>query len=134
MADLKTVKLFEGLPEKELREISTQVPEVTQPAGKEVMQSGTSGAGFLVILDGEAEVALPGGRTRTLGPGDYYGEMAFLEDRPRSASVTAKTDLRLLAIPRWQFKEFLAKHPEVAWRLLQTLSHRLREVEALQQG
>ena len=129
MTDLTDVKLFAGLPQKELQAIAKRWREVQQPAGKEVMEEGESGAGFLVILDGEAEVALPGGRIRTLRRGDYYGEMAFLEDDRRSATVPAKTDLTVLAIPRWDFKPFLADHPEVAWRLLETLSHRLREAE-----
>src|SRR5579884_3709835 len=127
--DVHAVRLFEGLPKREVDEIGERMTEVQQPAGKEVAVVGGAGLGFMVILSGEAEVKLPGGRTRTLGPGDYYGEMALLDDQTRSATVVAKTDLRLAATARWEFKSFLAEHPEVAWRLLQTLSRRLREAE-----
>jgi CRP/FNR family transcriptional regulator, cyclic AMP receptor protein len=132
--DVSKVKLFAGLPDKQVEAIGRGMTEVHQPAGKEVAVAGANGVGFMVILDGEAEVHLPHGRTRTLGPGDYYGEMALLDDQGRSATIVAKTDLTVAATARWDFKSFLEEHPEVAWRLLQTLSRRLREAEAAGAG
>jgi CRP-like cAMP-binding protein len=129
MPDLSAVKLFQGLPEKELKSLA-RLKEVTQPAGKEVITTGAHGVGFMVILEGEAEVELPRTGTRTLGPGDYFGEMALLDEHGRSATVISKTNLKLLTVPEWDFKGFLAAHPEVAFRLLKTLSERLREAEA----
>jgi CRP-like cAMP-binding protein len=129
-SDLSSVKLFAGLPAKELRRIEADLTEVRQPAGKEIMVVGNQGLGFMIILEGEAEVALAGGRTRKLQRGDYFGEMALLDEKGRSASVRTLTNVRLAGVVEWTFKEFLAQHPEVAWRLLQTLSERLREAEA----
>jgi CRP/FNR family cyclic AMP-dependent transcriptional regulator len=91
---------------------------------------GREGVGFMMILDGEAEVSTADGRKRTLGAGDHFGEMALLDQGGRSASVTATTDLVVAAIAEWNFKPFLMEHPEVAYRLLQTLSQRVREAEA----
>jgi CRP-like cAMP-binding protein len=128
--DLSTVKLFAGLPAKELRRIEADLTEVRQPAGKEIMVVGADGMGFMVILEGEAEVSTADGRTRKLQRGDHFGEMALLDEKGRSASVRTLTDVRLAGVVEWTFKEFLAQHPEVAWRLLQTFSERLREAES----
>ena len=130
MTELSAVSLFAGLPAKELADIGRSLTEISKPAGMQVVTAGATGAAFLVILEGEAEVELPGGGRRTLRPGDYYGEMALIDEAVRSATVTAKTDLRLLGMPKWEFKPFIGEHPEVAWRLLTTLSRRLREAEA----
>jgi CRP/FNR family cyclic AMP-dependent transcriptional regulator len=129
MPDLSDVKLFKGLPDKALKTLARSLKEVEQPAGKEIMVTGHSGIGFLVIVEGEAEVQLPGGQTHKLGSGDSFGEMALLDHKGRSATVTALTDMKLLAVTEWEFKDFLAENPEVAYRLLQTMATRLREAE-----
>jgi CRP-like cAMP-binding protein len=129
-AALEGVELFAGLPEKEIRSISQQAREVKHPAGKEIMVRGAGGAGFMVLLDGEAEAILADGRSRPLRRGDHFGEMALLDHEGRSASVKTRTEVTVAAIPEWEFKNFLRDHPEVSYRLLQTLSRRLREAEA----
>jgi CRP/FNR family cyclic AMP-dependent transcriptional regulator len=128
--DLKPVGIFEGMSPAELKKVSKQMREIKHPQGAEIMIRGEGGVGFLVILTGEAEVATPDGRHRKLGPGDHFGEMALLDHQGRSASVTASTDLVLAAVPEWGFKPFLSDHPEVTYRLMETLSRRLREAEA----
>jgi CRP-like cAMP-binding protein len=128
--NLRSVALLEGIPDRDLERIAQQAREVRHPAGAEIAVRGTEGVGFLMILDGEAEVRTSDGRTRRLGPGDHFGEMALLDHEGRSATVTAKTDLRSAAVAEWNFKPFLIDHPEVAYRLLQTLSRRVREAEA----
>ena len=128
--NLRSVALLEGIPDRDLERIAQQVREVRHPAGAEIAVRGTQGVGFLMILEGEAEVRISDGRTRTLGPGDHFGEMALLDHEGRRATVTARTDLRAAAIAEWNFKPFLIAYPEVAYRLLQTLSRRVREAEA----
>jgi CRP-like cAMP-binding protein len=128
--NLRSVALLEGIPNRDLERIAQQVREVHHPAGAAIAVRGTEGVGFLMILEGEAEVRTSDGRTRALGPGDHFGEMALLDHEGRSATVTARTDLTLAAIAEWNFKPFLIEHPEVAYRLLQTLSRRVREAEA----
>jgi CRP/FNR family cyclic AMP-dependent transcriptional regulator len=128
--DLKPVGLFGGMSDGELKKISREMREIRHPKGAEVMVTGADGVGFMVIQEGEAEVATQDGRHRTLGPGDHFGEMALLDHRGRSASVTAKTDLVVAAITEFGFKAWLKEHPDVALRLLENLSKRLREAEA----
>ncbi len=128
--DLKPVGIFEGFSPADLKRVSKQMREIKHPAGAEIMIRGDGGVGFLVILEGEAEVATPDGRHRKLGPGDHFGEMALLDHQGRSASVTARSDLVVAAVPEWGFKPFLRDHPELTYRLLETLSRRLREAEA----
>ena len=128
--DLRSVGLFAGMPDRDLDRIAQQMREVRHPAGAEITVVGHEGVGFMVILDGQAKVSTQDGRTRTLGPGDHFGEMALLDQGGRSATVTAATDLLMAAIAEWNFKPFLMEHPEVAYRLLQQLSRRVREAEA----
>ena len=130
MADVKSVGLFAGLPEKELKRISKEVTEVTHPADKKVMATGSTGVGFMVVLDGELDVVTPSGATFRLGPGDHFGEMALLDHMGRSADVISRTPVKLAAVAEWEFKPFLEAHPEIAYRLLQRLSVRLREANA----
>lgn len=129
MADLKDAKLLEGLPDAEVRSVERQVKEVRHPAGHEIVVRGDGGVGFMIITEGTVTVETVQGKARKLGPGDSFGEMALLDMQGRSATITADTDVTLATIPEWNFKPFLKEHPEVAYRLLQTLSRRVRQAE-----
>ena len=128
--DLHSVKLFAGMQDGDLKKIAQQVREVRHPKGATIAVRGREGVGFMLILEGEAEVTTPDGRSRLLGPGDHFGEMALLDQGGRSSTVAATTDLVVAAIPEWHFKPFLMEYPEVAYRMLQTLSRRVRDAEA----
>jgi CRP/FNR family cyclic AMP-dependent transcriptional regulator len=130
VADVKEAKLFHGLPDSELRSIERQMKSVTHPAGHEIVVRGENGVGFMVITDGTVTVSTVQGKMRKLGPGDSFGEMSLLDHEGRSASIKADTDVTLATIPEWNFKPFLKEHPEVAYRLLQVLSHRVRQAES----
>ena len=130
MVDIKEAKLFQGLPESEVRSVEKQLKIVKHPAGHEIVVRGEGGVGFMVITDGTVSVKTVQGHTRKLGPGDSFGEMALLDHEGRSATITADSDVTLATIPEWNFKPFLKEHPEVAYRLLQTLSRRIRQAEA----
>ncbi|HYS98176.1 MAG TPA: cyclic nucleotide-binding domain-containing protein [Candidatus Dormibacteraeota bacterium] len=130
MVEIKEAKLFQGLPESEMRSVEKQLKIVKHPAGHEIVVRGEGGVGFMVITDGTVSVKTIQGHTRKLGPGDSFGEMALLDHEGRSATITADTDVTMATIPEWNFKPFLKEHPEVAYRLLQTLSRRIRQAEA----
>ena len=132
--DLKAEGFFQGVSPNELKKLGKSLREVRHPKGSEIIIRGKEGVGFMVIVSGEAEVTTYDGRHRTLGPGDHFGEMALLDMQGRSADITAKTDLVLAAVTEWGFKQFLADHPELTYRLLQTLSRRLREAEEAQKA
>jgi CRP/FNR family transcriptional regulator, cyclic AMP receptor protein len=128
--ELKQAKLFEGVPDGELRSIQNQMKMIHHPAGREILVRGEGGVGFMVIMDGTVGVETVQGRMRKLGPGDSFGEMALLDHEGRSATVRAETDVTLATIPEWNFKPFLLEHPEIAFRMLQTLSQRVRLAES----
>src|ERR1700730_16975443 len=112
--DLRSVKLFEDLADSELRQLTKELREVSYSAGSEIVIRGQRGVGFMVILNGEAEVATVDGRRRALGRGEQFGKMALLDHEGRSADITAKTDVRLAGVPAWGFKRVLRRHPEPA--------------------
>jgi CRP-like cAMP-binding protein len=133
MADLvdhlKRVSLFSGVRDKELGRLAKVMRESRFNEGEAITTEGRSGVGFFLIEDGNATVSLRGEIVRTLGPGDHFGEIALIDEGPRSASVTATTDLRCRGMAAWEFRSFVQEHPEVAWPLLQTLASRLRDAE-----
>ena len=98
MIELKNAKLFEGLPAKELKALGNEFKTVAKPAGSQLVVTGDSGVGFMIILDGTVEVTTMDGRKRTLGPGDSYGEMALLNEGARSATIVAKSDVQLAGL------------------------------------
>ena len=130
MADVKSAKLFKGLPAKELKAIEDEVKVVSHPAGHDIVVKGGSGVGFMTIIEGVVTVTTVQGKKRKLGAGDSFGEMALLDHEGRSASIKADTEVTLATIPEWNFKSFLTSHPEVAYRLLVGLSQRVRQAEA----
>src|SRR4051794_10265814 len=126
---LKTVPLFAGVGDRELKRLANVLRESRFNEGEASTTEGRSGIGFFIIEDGEASVALRGEIVRTLGPGDHFGEIALIDEGPRSATVTASTDMRCRGMASWEFRAFVQEHPEVAWPLLETLASRLREAE-----
>jgi CRP-like cAMP-binding protein len=130
VTQVKNAKLFEGLPESEVRSIEKQMKIVQHPAGHEIVVKGENGVGFMIILDGTVTVSTVQGKSRTLGPGDSFGEMSLLDHEGRSANIKADTNVSLATIPEWSFKPFLKEHPEVSYRLLQVLSKRVRQAES----
>src|SRR5256714_1199189 len=130
MIELQQAKLFQGLPESEVRSVEKQMKTVKHPAGHEIVVRGDGGVGFMIITDGTVTVKTVQGKSRKLGPGDSFGEMALLDHEGRSATITAETDVTMATIPEWNFKPFLKEHPEVAYRLLQTMSRRIRQAAA----
>jgi len=85
---------------------------------------------FGVIVAGRAAVSVHGRPVRTLGPGDYFGEMALIDNSHRSAKITAQTELRCLLFVAWVFRPFAIAHPETAWALLEMMVQRVRDAEA----
>lgn len=129
MTDIKSAKLFKDLPESELKSIERQLKTVKHPAGYEIVVRGSQGVGFMIITEGTVTVSTVQGKSRKLGPGDSFGEMALLDQEGRSATIKTDTDVTLASIPEWNFKSFLQEHPTVAYRLLQVLSQRVRQAE-----
>lgn len=129
--DLREVNILGGLKESDLVTLAADLAERRVAAGDPIVGEGTGGVAFFFILEGETTVSVAGEDVATLKRGDYVGELALLDpEGPRSATVTAKTDVVLAAMSAWQFRPFVLAHPEVAWALLQRLARRLREAQA----
>ena len=119
---LKRVPIFEGLDNRELQRIAASMKQRTFNAGDTVTTEGQGGVGFFVIEDGEAKVTIHGDERRRLGPGDYFGEVALLTDRPRTATITAETELRCYGMTSWDFRPLVETHGSIAWKLLQAMA------------
>jgi CRP-like cAMP-binding protein len=118
--DLKRVPLFAELDDRQLKKLAQRFRERILLQGTTPVREGTmSGIGFFVLADGEASVSIGGKVLRTLGRGDHFGELALVNEAERTATITADTDLRVLEIPFYDFREFAMANPDVMWSLLQ---------------
>src|SRR4051794_2319168 len=128
---LRRVTLFESLDDRQVNRLAQEMKERRFEAGREVVAEGKGGIAFFVILEGEAAVTAGGQERATLGPGDHFGETAlFISDERRTATVTAKTDLRACTMTAWEFRPFVESNPKVAWSLLEALARRLAGTDA----
>ena len=123
---LKDVPLFRSLTRDQLETLARSFRERTFPAGSDVTTEGQSGVGFFVIESGTATVSVGGDERRTLGSGDYFGELALIDEQPRSARIVADSDLRCWGLTSWEFRPLVEQNASIAWSMLQTLAQRLR--------
>jgi len=126
---LQRVPLFSGFDEAELRRVAELSRIVEAPVGTVITQLGEPGDSFFVIIDGTATVRTPIGAGIQLKPGDFFGEMSLLDGEPRSATIVAATDLRLLIVDRTHFWRLLDETPDLIRRILTILSRRVRRLE-----
>jgi CRP-like cAMP-binding protein len=122
---LKRAPLFDGLSRKQLGELAKVAEDVDLDSGAVLCREGKRGQEFFVIMDGEAEVTRKGKRVATCGPGEFLGEIALIEDVPRTATVTAKTPIRFFVITRQSFLRLLDEQPGVERKVLLALARRL---------
>jgi CRP/FNR family transcriptional regulator, cyclic AMP receptor protein len=130
---LRTVPLFASCTEKELQFISSHVDEVDFASGRTLCKKGETGGDFFVILEGSARVEASEGQ-RTLGPGDFFGEIALLDNGPRTATVVAATPMRCLVLGHEQFRDVLHQNVDIAIKMLRAVTVRLRAAAPLSTG
>jgi CRP/FNR family cyclic AMP-dependent transcriptional regulator len=126
---IQRVPLFADLDRKELQDLAGWFKERSFSQGDEVVTEGRGGIGFFVIQDGEASVSVHGDEKGSLGPGDYFGEVALIDEGARSATITAKSNLRTYGLTSWEFRPLVENNASIAWKLLQTMAKRLRSAE-----
>ena len=126
---LQRVPLFSGFGDDELRRVADLSRIVELPAGAMITQIGEPGDSFFVIIDGTLSVRTPVGAASQLRPGDFFGEMSLLDGEPRSATIAAATDVRLLIVDRLHFWRLLEETPDLLRRILTILSRRVRHLE-----
>lgn len=124
--------LFEGLSKRELVELAKATEDLEVPAGKVLCREGAAGHEFFVIVEGEVEVTQKGRRIGVRGPGEIIGEIALIENVPRTATVTAKTPVRFFVLTRQSFWGLMDRHPQVQRKILTTLARRLLSDSARQ--
>jgi CRP-like cAMP-binding protein len=127
---LGRVPIFSDLKQKDLKRLAKEVHELRFAAGTHLTDDDRFGSTFFVIEEGTVEVAVKGQPVRSLGPGDYFGEMSLVDRNDRSATVVAQTDVACLVMSRPVFRPFAYDHPEVAWALLEAMVARVREAES----
>ncbi|MGH2924547.1 MAG: cyclic nucleotide-binding domain-containing protein [Solirubrobacterales bacterium] len=127
--NLSRVPLFAGVDHGKLEKLAAQMADRTFSEGESATEEGRGGSAFWIIESGEATVAVKGEVVRTLGPGDYFGEISLLDEGVRTATVTAATDLRCHGMAPWEFRAFVDQNPDAAWAMMRGLVTRLRESE-----
>ena len=123
---LSRVPLFSQLTKRELEFVATRADEITVPAGKKLTTQGRPGDSFYVLLDGEAHVDVDSKRRRTLKAGDFFGEISMLDRGLASATVTTRTDSRLLVMSHAQFRDAIKASDGLLMKVLAAMGERLR--------
>lgn len=126
---IERVPLFEGLTPRDVEGIASMFKERRFEAGQIVTKEGAGGGAFFVIESGEATVTLGEREVAHFGPGDYFGEVALIDDGARTATVVATTDLVCHGLTYWEFRPLVQQNATIAWNLLRTLAHRLRSAQ-----
>jgi CRP-like cAMP-binding protein len=124
---LDGVPLFSGLTRQEREAITGSMKGRSLEPGETIAVEGEQGVGFFVIESGTARVTVGGEDRRTLGPGDYFGEIALISKAPRSATVTAETPVRCWGLTSWEFRPIVQQSPTVMWSLLESLAKMLSD-------
>jgi CRP/FNR family cyclic AMP-dependent transcriptional regulator len=122
--------LFSACTKRDLQMIGRASDEVAVPGGKALTEEGKPGHEFYLILDGQASVRRKGKKVATLGAGEYFGELSLLDRGPRTATVVADSDLRLLVLGQREFNGLLDEVPGLAHKVLRTMATRLRDADA----
>jgi CRP/FNR family transcriptional regulator, cyclic AMP receptor protein len=131
---LAQVPLFAACSKKELQTIARASDELSLPAGRVLVEQGTSGHECFVLVDGTVDVAINGESVATLGPGAYFGELSLLDKGPRTATVTAETPVTVLVLGPREFATVLDEVPSLSHKMLASLAGRIRELDSKTYG
>jgi len=126
---LQSVPLFADLSKHEIRQIARLFKKRGFAAGETVIQEGSGGAAFYVIESGEATVSIHGKMNTTLKPGDYFGEIAMIDEGTRMATITACSELVCFGLTYWDFRPLVESNGVIGWKLLQRMAKMLRAAE-----
>ena len=126
---LGRVPLFADLDSGEIGQIARLFKERRFSKGETVVMEGSGGAAFFVVDSGEALVSIRGLHRTTLEQGDYFGEIALIDEGPRAATIVADTDLVCYGLTFWEFRPLVQANGVIAWKLLQSLAKKLREAQ-----
>jgi CRP/FNR family transcriptional regulator, cyclic AMP receptor protein len=131
---LASVSLFSACSKKELQAVARASDEIDLPAGKVLCEQGTIGREAFIIVAGTADVRRNGKKVAEFGPGACIGELALLDHGPRTATVTATSDLTVLVIGAREFAAIIDEVPPIAHKLLRSLAEKVRALDAKAYG
>jgi CRP/FNR family cyclic AMP-dependent transcriptional regulator len=123
---LRNVDLFEEMSDRELGRLAKSFRGSSFTAGETIAAEGTRGVGFFIIGEGTVRYSIHGEDVGQGGPGDYFGEIALIDDGPRTATVMADTDVTAYGLASWEFQPLVEENAALAWELLQGMAKRLR--------
>ena len=123
---LGAVPLFSGVPKRHVRSIAKLAWRVDHAPGEVIVQAGERGNSLYLMLEGRARVV---GKSRVLKPGDFFGEMALIDGGPRSATIIATSQVRVMMVQRRPFLEVLKQNPQIGFAIMETLAQRVRRLE-----
>lgn len=126
---LKRTPLLAGLSQRDLEEVGRLADEVDVKAGKVLMRQDEMGREFFVVIDGRITIERGGQVISTMGPGDYFGEIALVVERPRTATATVETDSSLLVLNHREFHSLMERFPSIRMSVLESIALRLRDLE-----
>jgi CRP/FNR family cyclic AMP-dependent transcriptional regulator len=124
---IKRVPLFSQCSKRELAEVAAVADEIDLRAGKELTRQGRPGREFFVLVEGEADVRKDGRKIATMKGGDFFGEIALVSSKPRTATVVATTPVRVLVLTERSFKRLLERSPSIQLKVLQALAERISD-------
>jgi CRP-like cAMP-binding protein len=123
---LRQVGLFGGLSQRDLKRLAETFKEAVFDAGDTISTEGQRGVGFFLISEGTVEYSIDGQKIGNGGPGDYFGEIALIDDGPRTATIVAVTNVKAYGMTMWEFRPLVEEEASIAWELLQVMARRLR--------
>ena len=126
---LLRVPLFAGLQKREVEQIARSFKERHFSSGETVVKEGLDGAAFFLIESGEATVSIGGRERRKLKSGDYFGEIALIDEGARTATITATSELLCYGLTLWEFRPLVEQNAAIGWKLLQALAQKVRAAE-----
>lgn len=126
---LANVPIFRDIPAKSRHRLAQTARERHYKSGETIIKEGDEGVALFIVVEGTAESSRNGVKIASYGSGDYFGEMALLDNHRRSATIAATTDTTAIAISRWDFVSEVRENSDVALSVIETLSRRLRELD-----
>lgn len=129
LALLRRSPFLAGLGKKDIEEVGRLADEIDLPAGRVLMREGDIGREFYVIIDGTVELERGGQVIRTMGAGEFFGDISLVTERRRTATVTVKTDARFLVLGHREFHSLLDQFPSIRMGVLESIANRLRSLE-----